>query len=88
MGGTSTDVLAEVSELNRTANPRAAEELFRRWLSEAPIDDLTELESEVRQVLNRFLRKRHNALTAAYEQRLARIRAASHVRSSPASSRA
>ena len=79
--GISAGILAEVSELNRTANPRAAEELFRTWLSEAPEVDLTELESEVRAVLNRFLRKRHNALTAAYDQRLARIRAASHVRS-------
>jgi hypothetical protein len=29
--GTSHELLAEVGELNRTANPRGAEELFRKW---------------------------------------------------------
>lgn len=84
--GTSHELLAEVGELNRTANPRGAEELFRKWLAEADHDDLTELEPEVRTLLNRFLRKRHNALTAAYDQRLARIRAAGHRRATPAAS--
>lgn len=84
--GASTDPLDEVIELNRTANPQGAEELFRRWLSEAPDDALLKSESKVRTVLSRFLRKRHNALTAAYDQRLARIQAAQHLRSSLSSS--
>lgn len=86
VGRTSNQTLADVSELNRTANPQAAEELFRAWLSDAPEDDLTVLEPEVRTVLNRFLRKRHNALTIAYNQRLARVQAASRVRLSVARS--
>ena len=81
---TSREALAKVSELNRRANPRGAEEFFRAWLAQAEDGDLSELEPEVRNLLNQFLRKRHNILTAAYDQRLGRIRAAAHRRTRPA----
>lgn len=75
--------LDQIAELNRRANPKAAEESFRQWLDAATNDEVTQAETKVRAVLDQFLRKRHNSLSQVFETRLGRAMASSSCQPAP-----